>query len=218
MMRTALWTLANVAGLLSLGAQVTARLPPADPLVVIIPVGEVPWEYADAVQEALAGRLDARVVVAEGAEIPEEAWVEELERADADALTALGESLAPPDAWKVVVLTQAPLMRHAWEGPELMVGSGQVRGRACVVSLARLLERSASEEGAARRLADLALHEVGHTLGLRHCSVPGCVMGMSEGDIVAWADLRRNGYCPLCHLHGPGGVLREARWDGSPAR
>jgi archaemetzincin len=62
-------------------------------------------------------------------------------------------------------------------------GEAQLGGAAAVVSTARLAE-DADLFGpgvVAERLAKEAVHELGHTFGLRHCTTPACVMGRSAG-------------------------------------
>jgi len=49
------------------------------------------------------------------------------------------------------------------------------------------------------RLLKEALHELGHTFGLRHCVDYTCVMSSSNG--VERIDLKRAEFCPNCaHL------------------
>ena len=46
------------------------------------------------------------------------------------------------------------------------------------------------------RLLKEALHELGHTYGLRHCPDYTCVMSASNG--VERIDLKRAEFCPAC--------------------
>jgi archaemetzincin len=47
-----------------------------------------------------------------------------------------------------------------------------------------------------QRLLKEALHELGHTYGLRHCADYTCVMSASNG--VERIDLKRAEFCPTC--------------------
>jgi archaemetzincin len=61
-------------------------------------------------------------------------------------------------------------------------GEAQLRGRAAVVSTARLADRDgvpAEPSLLAVRVAKECVHEVGHTFGLIHCRTPGCAMARS---------------------------------------
>jgi archaemetzincin len=74
-------------------------------------------------------------------------------------------------------------------------GMAQVRGRACVVSSARL-GIGADDRLFRERLFKEAVHELGHTLGLEHCANPRCVMYFSNS--LADTDRKGSGYCRAC--------------------
>lgn len=87
-----------------------------------------------------------------------------------------------------------PVLTHVF-------GAGQLTGNCAVVSLYRLREEAYglphSQPLLEERLLKEALHELGHTAGLRHCSVWQCVMSCSNG--VELVDLKAARYCPHCH-------------------
>ncbi|MCL4793392.1 MAG: archaemetzincin [Bryobacteraceae bacterium] len=99
-------------------------------------------------------------------------------------------------------------------------GEAQMPGRAALVSLARLREEfyglppdlSRLEE----RLLKEALHELGHTQGLRHCDDWRCVMVSSHA--VSKLDVKDAGYCASCRRqltkNGVPERRREKRWGG----
>jgi archaemetzincin len=73
--------------------------------------------------------------------------------------------------------------------------SGYIGGNASVVSDYRL--QSGDRGLFENRLKKVILHELGHNLGLSHCSVDTCLMSETNGDIVK---LNKTGdyYCKKC--------------------
>ncbi len=80
--------------------------------------------------------------------------------------------------------------------PELnfIFGLAQVSGRYAVISTSRL-ESKGRETYMARVLKE-AVHEIGHTLGLRHCPDPECVMHFSNS--LRDTDLKGHQMCGKC--------------------
>jgi archaemetzincin len=85
-------------------------------------------------------------------------------------------------------------------------GEAQIAGTCGVVSLRRLREEfyglPANPARTAERLLKEALHELGHTFGLRHCANWQCVMASTHA--VERLDLKEAGYCAAC---------RRATWE-----
>ncbi len=69
---------------------------------------------------------------------------------------------------------------------------------AAVISTARLSDPADSSR-LARRLTNVARHEIGHLNGLRHCRGPGCVM--MAVSTPAEVDARESEACGLCPRH-----------------
>jgi archaemetzincin len=95
-------------------------------------------------------------------------------------------------------------------------GEAQLGGGASVVSIARL--RDPDRRRFTHRLVKEAVHEIGHTFGLVHCSSPSCVMSRSPG--LASVDSKDERLCGNCriryrelteHSHGPGQVPHSHR-------
>lgn len=57
-----------------------------------------------------------------------------------------------------------------------VMGLGYCPGNACIVSTFRLKKANLPEQ-----LSKVALHELGHTQGLKHCNIPHCLMRDAEG-------------------------------------
>jgi len=97
-----------------------------------------------------------------------------------------------------------------------LFGEAQLGGRCAVVSLHRLREEFYGlppNDGLLRsRLVKESVHELGHTLGLRHCRDWQCVMASTHD--VERLDLKGEEYCASClaaaSLVGPAPRRRES--------
>jgi archaemetzincin len=74
-------------------------------------------------------------------------------------------------------------------------GLGYVYGNACIISDYRLTSRN--EDLLNNRIRKVVFHEIGHNLGLEHCSNDSCLMSESNGSI---AVLNKPGgdFCERC--------------------
>ena len=79
-------------------------------------------------------------------------------------------------------------------------GEAQLGGPSAVVSTYRLREETyglpPDPIRLRERLLKEAVHEIGHTYGLRHCSEWDCVMTSSHG--VEMIDVKSSDFCPSC--------------------
>ncbi|MCW4007374.1 MAG: archaemetzincin family Zn-dependent metalloprotease [Candidatus Bathyarchaeota archaeon] len=116
-------------------------------------------------------------------------------------LTAIQKFAAKkPDLHRVLGVVDADLFV-----PELnfVFGEALCPGKAAVISLWRLRPEfygGASDMTlfSARALKE-AVHELGHTLGLRHCSRASCVMYFSNS--ILDTDRKQSLFCEQCYLH-----------------
>jgi archaemetzincin len=89
--------------------------------------------------------------------------------------------------------------------PELnfVFGEAVCPGKAALISLWRLKpefygDAPNMELFSARTLKE-AVHELGHTLGLRHCPRSSCVMHFSNS--ISDTDIKQSLFCDQCYLH-----------------
>lgn len=98
----------------------------------------------------------------------------------------------PAEAVRVLGVTDVDLFMPVLT---FVFGEAQLDGVAAVVSTARLLDRTSAARTISRTVKE-CIHELGHTFGLTHCSVPTCVMARSTN--VQAVDGKRPHLCEDC--------------------
>jgi len=109
-------------------------------------------------------------------------------------LAALAEA-APTTAIRILAITRKdlfiPILTHVY-------GEAQLDGTACIVSTHRLnhWDSSTGPNQVRDRIVKEAVHELGHTFGLRHCAESGCTMHYCRS--VADVDRKSGILCRYC--------------------
>jgi archaemetzincin len=181
----------------------------AEPRVIrLVPLGDVEPELLEAVSKAVTARVNATVEIAPREDLPAEAFYKPRKRWRAEKLLEFLDTKAT-GVWKVIGVTNAEISTtkgdiYDWG----IAGLGGLGGPTCVVSAQLYKKHSKTKAVMLHRFSDVAVHELGHTLGMPHCESKGCVMADAKGNAIKSADHSTGLYCEPCRKLAPEGSIK----------
>ncbi len=154
--------------------------------VLIVEIGAFPDDLKADVVRALKAELQVEVEELDAIALPKAAYYPPRKRYRADKLLDILDELhgGAPATTRVLGLTSVDISTtnppfEDWG----IFGLGNMPGQAAVVSAYRLKRKAKDRDHVKFRVSSTAVHEVGHTFGLPHCSEDRCVMQDAEGGI-----------------------------------
>lgn len=166
-------------------------------VVALQPLGRVASSTISAAARAVHGYYGSRVVVLRTVPPPSAAYTRPRNRYKADKLLTFLNGPGYRSYDKVVGITELDISTSKGAISDWGVfGLGSMGGGSCVVSTFRL-RRKGNHAKLLERVVKVVIHEVGHTLGLPHCPVPGCVMADARGKLDS-VDRESAKLCPAC--------------------
>ncbi len=172
--------------------------PVATPRVALQPLGDVDPKLLRELAEHLRCSAVLDVTVLPDEQLPENAYYPPRQRYRGDALLEFLDRETPAAYSRVIGVTSQDISVPNGEIPDWgVLGVAQLSGRPGVVSTHRLKSRGASDSLALKRLENVVLHELGHTLGLPHCTTLRCVMQDAHGSIEP-VDESTGHFCATC--------------------
>ena len=180
--------------------------------VALVPLGPVDQRVLREIGEAIVDELHVRVRVDPRREMPAKAWYPPRSRYRAQAILDTMSEWGIDDAFRVIAVTEKEISARSQLVPDWGVGGlAIVGGRYAVVSTYLVRKASRDEGDLFRRVRSLALHEVGHTLGMPHCGVFACLMRDANGKLIRSLDLSTGRWCGRCRRRVPPELLVRDR-------
>ena len=189
---------ASMVVLIALGAAPATTAAPARTLYVQ-PLGDCASRASgvDEVVAALRAFFPIDVRVLDCQELPKAAYYAPRRRYRAERLLDYLHERMPEDGWRILGLTAKDISTTKGRFPDWgVMGLGELPGTATVISSFRCRKKVRNAAHARERLAKVAVHEIGHTLGLPHCPTRGCLMEDAMGKVVT-TDRERD-FCAKC--------------------
>jgi len=167
-------------------------------LLQLLPIGNIERRLLEGLQAAIPQRLCVKCEILPGVFDPEPAFHAERKQYHSSDILRGMQGLAERQ-WRLLGVASVdlyiPILKYVF-------GEAQIGGPCAVVSTYRLrqefygLERD--DELLSQRLLKESVHELGHTLNLRHCEDYRCVMASAHA--VDWIDLRESTLCEVCRV------------------
>jgi archaemetzincin len=167
-------------------------------ILYLQPLGqELPAADVALVKKALVAFYGYEIKVLPRVDLPQSAYYPPRKRYRAEKLLDFLKARLPAGGHRILGLTGVDISTTKGKHKDWgILGLATLSGEACVISKFRAKRGARDAAHARERLAKVAVHETGHTLGLDHCPTRGCLMEDAKGK-VSTSD-REYDICPDC--------------------
>jgi archaemetzincin len=166
--------------------------------ITLLPIGDIDAAYIQKISPDLEKTFDAEVASYPAMNFPRDAYNPVRDQyLAALVITRMRQWLSPEEHEKVLGITEKDLYADEMN---FIFGQAEMPGQLAVISIARLRPsfygRSERKKIIIQRMLKEAIHELGHTFNLRHCSDPYCVMHFSLS--LKDTDKKNSYFCGNC--------------------
>ena len=166
-------------------------------LVGLLPVGRIDASLLEHLRLAIPRSLAVKCEILPAPLDPTHAYHAERQQFHSSEILQRINAMVRPRHWRLLAVADVdlyiPILKYVF-------GEAQLAGPCAVVSACRLRQEFYGMDGdddlLRERLLKESIHELGHTLDLRHCQDYSCAMASSHA--VEWIDLRGSTFCESC--------------------
>ena len=166
-------------------------------LVHLLPVGTIDASLLENLRASLSKNIRVECAIHPARLDPAPSYHPERQQFHSSELLQRMHTLIRPNDWRLLAIADVdlyiPILKYVF-------GEAQIGGPCAIVSTFRLRQEFYgldADDGLLReRLLKESVHELGHTLELRHCEDYRCAMASSHA--VEWIDLRESSLCEVC--------------------
>lgn len=177
-------------------------------LVHLLPVGNIHPSLLENLRSDLPKSLRVECEIHPLRLDPALAYHAERQQFHSSELLQRMRQLVRPGDWRLLAVADVdlyiPILKYVF-------GEAQMGGPCAIVSIFRLRQEfyglPQDEHLLQDRLLKESVHELGHTLDLRHCEDYRCAMASSHA--VEWIDLRESAWCRACCAKAEGKLTTE---------
>ena len=166
-------------------------------LVHLLPVGTIDQSLLENLRADLPKSLRVECEIHPLRLDPASCYHAERQQFNSSELLQRMRQLVRAKDWRLLAITDVdlyiPILKYVF-------GEAQMGGPCAIVSIFRLRQEfyglPEDQRLLQERLLKESVHELGHTLDLRHCDDYRCAMASSHA--VEWIDLREGSWCEAC--------------------
>lgn len=166
-------------------------------MIFLLPLGKVDQTFFKKLSKDLQSRFDTECQILKSLDHPNYAYNSLRDQYHASTILEKISELKLPYGSKVLGICNVDLYT---EGLNFVFGQAEIGDRDCLISVTRLYPQFYGEEFNEQifysRILKEAVHELGHTFGLLHCSDAKCVMHFSN--TLQDTDYKSTEFCQRC--------------------